>query len=552
MKTYTEEQALEIAEKGRELARAVLADGQDGTDGTRSKAQRLARALLAQPPDAQKNDVASAGTLADRVRREAAEKGPLPEGFWEALRQAWHDRLLQVQIDDAQSYANCVERDYAKLQRRVGRLHRRLLRKREEVDGLKGMLAVRPTGAREQEKAVAEADRRARDEERAEKRLALNTQFKGLTAQRLQAVEEERTKAQEAILAATHIGGRWAALYEQAQAELVALRQQAPGAAVWNLVEFVDSFEPTPALAVNAHLFIDGVRDRLVRVRSSRQQPEPPVAVSPSGLCPLCHDWHSPVFGCARGVNSSSSGEAPEPPVVPAPQADAAGGGEQEGTALNRPKVVTVCGSTRFKAETLMALRDLALQGTAVFSVGFFGHADGWPSDPSAKARLDALHLQKIEMSDGIFVVNVGNYIGSNTAREIAYAESLGKEIEYLEPPEGPVTAPPVAPAPQELAAILHTANVTLRAAGLADSIGGLLSATNGPESPSPIVAPDLRAGVNVPAPFDEAWRESLTKRPLLATPPELPAGAEGVSFRRHEVEGRETLGNYILDTTAG
>lgn len=42
-------------------------------------------------------------------------------------------------------------------------------------------------------------------------------------------------------------------------------------------------------------------------------------------------------------------------------------------------------------------------------------------------------HYKKIDISDAIFVVNVGGYIGKSVAEEIEYAKSLNKEIIYLE-----------------------------------------------------------------------------------------------------------------------
>lgn len=39
-------------------------------------------------------------------------------------------------------------------------------------------------------------------------------------------------------------------------------------------------------------------------------------------------------------------------------------------------------------------------------------------------------------MSDAIYVINVGGYVGSSTKSEIDYAKSLGKEVLYLEPIE--------------------------------------------------------------------------------------------------------------------
>lgn len=42
-------------------------------------------------------------------------------------------------------------------------------------------------------------------------------------------------------------------------------------------------------------------------------------------------------------------------------------------------------------------------------------------------------HNKKIDISDAIFVVNVGGYIGKSVAEEIEYAKRLNKEILYLE-----------------------------------------------------------------------------------------------------------------------
>ena len=46
---------------------------------------------------------------------------------------------------------------------------------------------------------------------------------------------------------------------------------------------------------------------------------------------------------------------------------------------------------------------------------------------------LDDMHLRKIDMADEVFVINVGGYIGSSTRREIEYAVSQGKKVNYLE-----------------------------------------------------------------------------------------------------------------------
>ena len=104
-------------------------------------------------------------------------------------------------------------------------------------------------------------------------------------------------------------------------------------------------------------------------------------------------------------------------------------------------KVITLCGSTRFKDEFLKVQKELTLKGNIVISVGLFGHSgdnEVWENmDDGAltktKQMLDDMHKQKIDMSDEIFVINVGGYIGESTRNEIEYAKNNGKKISYLE-----------------------------------------------------------------------------------------------------------------------
>ena len=103
-------------------------------------------------------------------------------------------------------------------------------------------------------------------------------------------------------------------------------------------------------------------------------------------------------------------------------------------------KVVTLCGSTRFRDEFLEAQKRLTLDGNIVISVGLFGHSgddevwDGMDEGTlsETKAMLDDMHKRKIDMSDGIFVIDVGGYIGDSTRSEIEYAKTMGKEVRYL------------------------------------------------------------------------------------------------------------------------
>ncbi|MCI8587416.1 MAG: hypothetical protein HFJ49_02255, partial [Clostridia bacterium] len=47
------------------------------------------------------------------------------------------------------------------------------------------------------------------------------------------------------------------------------------------------------------------------------------------------------------------------------------------------------------------------------------------------KKLLGEAHFERIKLSDSILVVNVDNYIGESTNREIEYAKSIGKDIIY-------------------------------------------------------------------------------------------------------------------------
>ena len=95
-------------------------------------------------------------------------------------------------------------------------------------------------------------------------------------------------------------------------------------------------------------------------------------------------------------------------------------------------KVITLCGSTRFKDEFERVNRELTLLGNIVISVGCFGHA-GDTFTEEQKVMLDDIHKRKIDMADAIYVINKDGYIGASTRSEIQYALRLGKQIMYME-----------------------------------------------------------------------------------------------------------------------
>ena len=75
----------------------------------------------------------------------------------------------------------------------------------------------------------------------------------------------------------------------------------------------------------------------------------------------------------------------------------------------------------------------LTMKGNIVFSVGVFGHADGIQLSKAQKIMLDIIHKRKILMSDSIYVMNVGGYIGSSTREEIEFAKTCDINVEYYD-----------------------------------------------------------------------------------------------------------------------
>ena len=108
---------------------------------------------------------------------------------------------------------------------------------------------------------------------------------------------------------------------------------------------------------------------------------------------------------------------------------------------IGKYKIITLCGSTRFKDEFMEAQKRLTLEGNIVISVGLFGHSgdnEVWENMDEGtltktKEMLDDMHKRKIDMADEIFVINVGGYIGSSTRSEINYAIATEKKVNYLE-----------------------------------------------------------------------------------------------------------------------
>ncbi|MFK0142672.1 hypothetical protein [Streptomyces murinus] len=110
---------------------------------------------------------------------------------------------------------------------------------------------------------------------------------------------------------------------------------------------------------------------------------------------------------------------------------------------LNFPRIVAICGSTRFMAEMAEAeLRETFAKPAKIVVkpvCDLKSPHELW-SDPveaeALKIRLDELHRRRILLADEVLVV--GDYIGDSTRAEIAYARSLGRPVRFTHPEVDP------------------------------------------------------------------------------------------------------------------
>ncbi len=106
---------------------------------------------------------------------------------------------------------------------------------------------------------------------------------------------------------------------------------------------------------------------------------------------------------------------------------------KKEWRKLKKYNIITLCGSINFRDEFLKVQEKLVLEGNIVFTPNFFDNIKKEEISLETKEMLDKMHKQKIDMSDEIYVINQGGYIGESTKLEIEYAKSKGKKVTYLE-----------------------------------------------------------------------------------------------------------------------
>lgn len=114
------------------------------------------------------------------------------------------------------------------------------------------------------------------------------------------------------------------------------------------------------------------------------------------------------------------------------------------------PRIVCLCGSTRFGEAFRQANLRETLAGHIVLSIGCDMRSDteifasrSEEERQQIKADLDELHFRKIDLADEILVLNVDGYVGASTRREIIYAKRKQKRVRWLEVPGLPSTTSP-------------------------------------------------------------------------------------------------------------
>ena len=88
-------------------------------------------------------------------------------------------------------------------------------------------------------------------------------------------------------------------------------------------------------------------------------------------------------------------------------------------------KIITLCGSLKFKKEMMEIAEKMALLGNCILTP-IYPIIENVERTEEQLAKLKEEHL-----SDAILVVNVNNYIGDSTSLEIEYAKKLEKEVIY-------------------------------------------------------------------------------------------------------------------------
>ena len=93
-------------------------------------------------------------------------------------------------------------------------------------------------------------------------------------------------------------------------------------------------------------------------------------------------------------------------------------------------KTFTICGSIRFEKEMQEVAYYLETQkGYNILQCVYIDKHIQLNNEEIL--LLEKAHYKKIDISDGIYVVNINGYIGESVKKEIEYAKKHNKEVLY-------------------------------------------------------------------------------------------------------------------------
>ena len=93
-------------------------------------------------------------------------------------------------------------------------------------------------------------------------------------------------------------------------------------------------------------------------------------------------------------------------------------------------KTYTLCGSMRFEKEMQEVAYYLETRKGYNILQCIYTVAGTKPTAEEFQS-LELAHYQKIDISDGIYVLNIDGYVGESVRKEIDYAQRHDKEIIY-------------------------------------------------------------------------------------------------------------------------
>ena len=94
-------------------------------------------------------------------------------------------------------------------------------------------------------------------------------------------------------------------------------------------------------------------------------------------------------------------------------------------------KVVTLCGSMKFAKQMQEIAMELEVKHGYCVIIPIW--ADNVQPSEKEIEKLAQAHFKKIDISDAIYIVNIGGYIGDAVSKELRYAKEHNKAILYHE-----------------------------------------------------------------------------------------------------------------------